>query len=367
MSADWREQRARFPVLERCAYLNAGTFGPLARETLRATSQMRAREEREGRAGRAYFDELLERRERVRGLLAAQIGVEPARLALTTSTTQSVQVVVAGLGIGPDDEVVTTDAEHFGLAGPLMASGATLRIARVRGLAPADVFDAIRSEVTPRTRLIALSAVSWLEGTLFPWRELRETTRRPVLVDGAQAAGAIGVDARPADFFTVSAQKWLCGPDATGALFVRDPESLTPRLVGHFAAESYDVAAGRWEPKPGAARFDPGFAPASALAGLEAALSHLPAGRHERARRLTERFRERLLAAGRDVVTAAGQATLVSFRVRGEPSAATAALHARGVVVRDLPGRDLLRASVGWWNDETDLEELVAALDDAGV
>ena len=137
--------------------------------------------------------------------------------------------------------------------------------------------------------------------------------------------------------------------------------------MSHASAESYDIAAGRWEPKPGAARFDPGFAPASALAGLEAALSHLPDGRHDRARRLAERFREGLVAAGRDVVTAAGQATLVSFRVRGEPAAATAALHARGVVVRDLPASDLLRASVGWWNDESDLEELVAALEAARV
>lgn len=187
MSVDWREQRARFPVLERYAYLNAGTFGPLARETLQATAQLQAREERAGRAGRAYFDEMLERRERVRGLLAAQIGVDSARLALTASTTQGVQVVLAGLGLGPDDEVVTTDAEHFGLAGPLMASGARLRIARVRGLPPSEVYDAIRNEVTPRTRLLALSAVSWIDGTVFPWRELRETTGRPVLVDGAQA------------------------------------------------------------------------------------------------------------------------------------------------------------------------------------
>ena len=56
----------------------------------------------------------------------------------------------------------------------------------------------------------------------------------------------------------------------------------------------YDIAAGTWEPKAGAARFDPVFTPASTLAGLEAALTDLPAGRFERARELTERCRELL-------------------------------------------------------------------------
>jgi L-cysteine/cystine lyase len=55
----------------------------------------------------------------------------------------------------------------------------------------------------------------------------------------------------------------------------------------------------------------------------------------------------------------------VTFRVAGDPSATAAALYERGVVVRDLPSSDLVRASVGWWNDESDLERLVEAL--AGV
>src|SRR2546421_8667842 len=171
--------------------------------------------------------------ERVRALLAAEIAVPAQHLALTDSTTRGVQVVVTGLQLGPDHEVVTTDAEHFGLTGPLLGSGARLRIARVRHLPTEQVFDAVRALVTPRTTLLALSAVSWLDGTVFPWRELREATGVPVLVDGAQAAGAIPVDAGAADFYTVSAQKWLCGPDATGALYVRDPEALSPRPLAY--------------------------------------------------------------------------------------------------------------------------------------
>ena len=360
----WADARARFPVCEEHAYLNAGTFGPLARATIDATDAVRAWEAQHGRAGKAHFDEMLERRESVRALLAAQIRVPAGNVALTESTTQGVHVVVAGLGLGPGDEVVTTDAEHFGLTGPLVASGAALRIARVRDAPAADDFDLIHTQVTPRTTLIATSAVSWIDGKVFLWRELREQTGVPVLVDGAQSAGAIDADANGADFYTVSAQKWLCGPDATGALYVADPGSLPPRLVAYPGAESYDIAAGTWAPKEGARRFDPVFTPASSLAGLEAALTDLPEGRFARARELVERCRELLLAAGHDVVTEAGQSTLVSFRLPGDTAETVAELYRRGVILRELPGTGLLRASVGWWNDERDLARLVDGLSD---
>ena len=358
----WPGQRARFPVLERFAYLNAGTFGPLSRSTLDAMAKLREWEGENGRAGKPYFDQMLEWREAVRRLLAEQIAVPPDQLALTDSTTEGAQIVVVGLGLGPNDEVVTTDVEHFGLTGPLVASGARLRIAPIRDARAADTFELIRREVTPATRLIATSAVSWIDGRVIPWRELRAAPAVPVLVDGAQSAGAIHVDAAAADWYTVSAQKWLCGPAATGALYVRDPDALSPRLVAYSGQAAYDIAAGTWEPKPGALRFDSTFAPTTSLVGLEAALADLPPGRFERAHTLTERCRDLLLAQGFDVATEAGQATLVSIRWHGDTAAAVAGLYERGVIVRELPGTGLLRASVGWWNDGSDLERLVEGL-----
>ena len=358
----WADQRARFPVLERFAYLNAGTFGPLARETFDAMHAVRARELERGRAGPRYYEEMVERRTRVRQRLAGLLHVPAERVATTDSTTQAVHVVLSALRLGPGDEVVTTDSEHFGLLGPLIGTGAELRIARIRDLPAADVFAAVEALVGPRTRLIALSAVSWLNGAVLPWRELRQQTNVAILVDGAQAVGAMDVDVTEADFFTISAQKWLCGPDATGGLYIREPEALSPRLVGTSAAASYDLEAATWVPKEGAPGFQPGMQPVSSLAGLEAALSGLPEGRFERARALTERCRELLVDAGHEVVTEPGQATLVAFRVPGDPADAARALYDRGVIVRDLPGTGTLRASVGWWNNEEDLERLVDAL-----
>jgi L-cysteine/cystine lyase len=63
------------------------------------------------------------------------------------------------------------------------------------------------------------------------------------------------------------------------------------------------------------------------------------------------------------VIVPESRATLVAWRVTADESAdVVARLAESGVIVRDLPGRGLVRASVGWWNDENDLERLVAAL-----
>jgi len=209
--------RRGLPVLRRYAYLNTGSFGPLPRASVAAMQAVERRELEEGRSSRAYFHRVLDEREVLRAELASLLGTHPERIALTSSTTEGCNIVLRGLGIGPGDEVVTTDSEHPGLFGGLVASGATLRIAATRERPTAEILPTIQAQITPRTRLIAISHVSWLNGSVLPVRELAGHGV-PVLVDGAQGVGAIPVDVEElgADYYTVSAQKWLLGPAATG-------------------------------------------------------------------------------------------------------------------------------------------------------
>ena len=346
----FEEARAQFPVLERYAYLNAGTNGPLARATVEAVTAQAERELREGRSGRPQFDAMLEQREIARRELAAVIGVDPALVALVDSTTRGCGVVMTGLGLGPEDEIVVTDQEHFGLTGPVHASGARIVVVQ------ADE-DAILAAVTPRTKLLATSHVLWTTGRRLDLAHLKEASGLPLLVDGAQSAGAIQVDARPFDFYTVSAQKWLCGPEPTGALYVRDPERLRIAAPGYTAQTAYEPS-GAFTPKDGAARFDTGWIGFPVLAGLVTALGTHPEWRYERAAETAARCRE-LLADRVEVLTPPGHSTLVTFRPPGDPTELVAQLFARGVVVRELPGRNMVRASCGWWTSEDDLGRLV--------
>ena len=356
----FEEARAEFPVFERLAYLNAGSNGPLARATVDATIAQERADLETGRGGAAYFDRALELREEVRRKLAAAVGVPDEQLALAISTTNGCNIVLAGLGLGPDDEVVTTDGEHFGLLGALAVSPARVRVAAVRELPPEEALDVLRAEIGPRTRLIALSHVCWMTGNRFPAAELKEITGLPVLVDGAQSAGAIPVDASDYDFFAFSCQKWLCGPDATGGLVVSEPESLRVSAPSYLSQERYEPA-GDFSPRAGASRFDPGWTPPPALAGLSAALDLAPDWRFERAAELAAACRERL-AERFEIVTAPGQGTLVTFRVEGDSAELAKRLYEQGVVVRAVPGFGWIRVSCGWWTSEDDLDRLLSSL-----
>jgi L-cysteine/cystine lyase len=343
------DARAQFPVLDRYAYLNAGSSGPLPRAAVEAARARLERDLAEGRSGKAYMEELFAARERIRAGIAAVLGTSTELVALTDSTTRGCQIAIAGLRLGADDEVVTTDQEHFGLLGPLHESGARVVVA------DADE-EALLAAVTSRTRLIAVSHVLWTTGARLDLERLRRPDGPPLLVDGAQSAGAIPVGLAGADFYTVSAQKWLCGPDPSGALFVRDPERLAVSLPSAFGPLSYE-SDGAFAPKDGARRFDSGWIGGPALAGLETALGVHPDWRYEGAAAAAARCRE-LLAPLVEVVTPPGQSTLVSFRPPGDPTELVASLGERGVIVRELPGQNLVRASCGWWTSEDDLRRL---------
>ena len=357
---DIERLRDEFAVLRRYAYLNAGSDGPVPSAALIAA---RAELERQASEGRfvAHFQRRGELATAVRAAYAALLGCEPTDVALTTSTTEAVSIAVAGLQLGPGDEIVTSDEEHPGVLGPLQAAqeigGATVRVVAL---------DAVADAVGPATRLVACSHVSWVTGSLAP-AALAELDV-PVLLDGAQGVGAVPVDVGElgCDLYAGAGQKWLCGPDGTGMLYVspgiRDRLAPITRSYGSFADPGPGLDAGL---HADARRYDTPSLSAEALAFAEAALVTLaeagwPAV-HERGRALAARLAEALVQRGHTVAPR-GDTTLVAF---SSPQAADERdrLAERAVVVRDLPGRDLLRASVGAWNDERDLERLLEALE----
>src|SRR5262245_5570287 len=305
----------------------------------------------EGRGGEPYFSRALTMRDEVRAKLAGLLGVDAAQVALTRSTTEGCNIVLAGHDLGPDDEIVTSDVEHFGLIGPLHASGARIVTAPE---------DRIVAGVTDRTRLIAISHVSWVTGNSLDPARVKAETGLPILVDGAQSAGAIPVEVDALDYYAISCQKWLCGPDVTGALVVGRPEELPVALPSYFAQTEHRPD-GSYVARGGAERFDSGWIGTPSLAGLSAALDVAPEWRFLRVAEMAAKFRA-ALEERFEVVTKADQAGLVTFRPTSDPIELVAKLRGEGVIVRELPGRNLIRVSCGYWTSDDDLERLLGGL-----
>ena len=356
---DAAELRAEFPVLGRVAYLNAGTCGPVPAAARRALGEAFAVGEADGRLG-PYYERHLALLDRQRQAYAGLLGAPPEDVAVTTSTSDGIARVLSGLELEEGDEVLAPDGEHPGLLGPLL--GATRR----DGIAVRTVpLSDLREHVGPRTRLVACSHVGWVSGEVAP--DLADTGV-PVLLDGAQGVGAVPLDVRALGcaFYAGSGQKWLCGPIGTGMLYVA-PEWHERLKPATFAYTSYADARRALDPDAlheGARRFDaPALSPelsAAALAALDVLAAFGWDRVHERARTLAALLAERLEASGREVAPR-GATTLVAWK-DPDPPATAERLAADGIAVRFLPGTPYVRASVGAWNDESDLERLLVAL-----
>jgi len=350
--------RAAFGVFERKAYLNAGTCGPLPAAAMRALGEVLVSATTEGRSS-AYFQGLLAMREQLRAAYAGLLHAEAENVALTTCTSEGIVRVLNGLDLRPGDEILTCLDEHPGLLGPLSAARAR-RGLEVRTVAFEDLADA----VAPETRLVACSHVSWVDGRLAPdFAGLGV----PVLLDGAQAIGAVPVDvgALGCAFYAGSGQKWLCGPVGTGTLWIAPDWQERVAAPGPVYINLVDASAGLDAvPKPSAARHDTFAqsleATAAALAAIETLAGFGWDALHERSATLAETLVGLLEDSGREVAPRS-RTTLVSWKDPDAPATRDRLAEA-GVVVRDLPGTGLLRASVGAWNDESDLERLLAAL-----
>lgn len=371
MSFDLRAVREELPSARASAYLNAGTFGPLPRVAAQAMHAHVDGSFERGRIGMAGIMAWLGLMDRARAAFARSISAPIDDVALTHCTTDGCNAVLWGLAFEPGDEIVTTSHEHPGLTAPLD------ELARTRGVVIRVAEPDLASIVAacgPRTRVVAFSHVLWTNGDVLPVREIAEAVRKVAspffLIDGAQSVGAIPVSPSElgVDAYTVSGQKWLCGPSGTGALWVRR-EALS--LLGtawpsYFSKQRGAAGATDWA---GARRLDASTVGMTSLAGLCASLEFhqgvVASGGLEAATRMADSLRARLSELSNvRLLAAARPSQLVSFFVDGESAnAVSQRLESLNILVRPIPDVDCVRASVGFWNDEQDLDRLVRALE----
>ncbi|MBN1966817.1 MAG: aminotransferase class V-fold PLP-dependent enzyme, partial [Anaerolineae bacterium] len=198
-----------------------------------------------------------------------------------------------------------------------------------------------------------------------------------VLVDGAQSAGVFDLDLAglEVDYYAVPGQKWLCGPEGIGALYVKPDrlDTLQPTYVGYPSFQSQDWQGG-YTLANGAKRYEIGGTYPATLAGMRASLNWFrhevtPEWAYARIAHLAAHARQAIgaLAGVRLLTPENRQASLVNFLPVGwspaQMAGLVAALAERGFIIRSIPHPPYCaRLSCGFYNTEADIDGVAAAL-----
>ncbi len=372
--------RQDLPAATSRIYLNNGTFGPMPTHVVQVMQERLHYELQNGRLGTESFEKMMgvyaEARTRVAHLLNADV----QEIALTDSTGDGMNVVSYGLNWREGDEVVTTNHEHISALAPLYQIrdrfGIVIRVADLGPKADRSALEVIEPLVTPRTRMIVLSHVTWTTGAVLDVAEVTRFGRAhniPVLVDGAQSAGDIALDfkALDVDFYAIPMQKWLCGPDGTGALYVnrKSQQYITPTYVGYWSVKHEEGV--EWQLEDYAQRFELGGRQTAALAGQAAVLTWMEETvgykwLFERIHTLSDYAYNALQRIPRlEMLTPhVGTSGLIGFTLGDiNVTEVVQKLHDEHTIyIRNIPSTNSLRVSTGFYNTEEEIDILVQAL-----
>ena len=371
--------RAALPSLSAAIQLNTGSAGPMPAEVATAMRELEDYERDFGRAQHEYWLDSLQRMDEARAAVAAVLGGDLDEVAITHAATDGMNIGTWAIDWRGGGRAVASCHEHPGGVGPLYSVcdrfGVELAFAEFAGNAADDeivaLFDGL---ITPGTRLVSISHVLWTTGMVMPVARIAALAHERgalVLVDGAQAAGAIPVNVRDlgVDMYAIPAQKWLLGPEGLGALWVKHEllPDLASSFAGGFSFESAD-SRGTRVAHPDARRFQASNYHRPSVLGMARAIGWLTmyVGLefvHRRGAAMTRRAVDGLAAIdGVELLTPRDRmAGLISFRIRGwDPQAALDELQARTFcIARTLPLVQALRISVGFWTTEDEIDRFL--------
>ncbi|MDE0390026.1 MAG: cysteine desulfurase [Rhodospirillales bacterium] len=397
---DVERVRADFPILSRSVhgkpltFLDSGASAQKPRQVIDAISRCYEAEyanihrgvyELSAKATEAYEGA----RARVQRFINARSASE---IVFTKGTTEAINLVATSWGgafLGEGDEVVLSVLEHHANIVPWQLlrqrTGIVLKVVPTdeHGAFPLDAYEVL---VGPRTKLVALTHVSNVLGTVVPVAEvvrIAHADGAKVLIDGAQGIvhQPVDVQALDVDFYCFSGHK-LYGPSGIGVLYGKEAllAAMPPYQGGGDMIERVTFERTTFAPPP--ARFEAGTPPIAGTVGLHAAIDYVAsfdsaavsAHEHDLLAYATERLSA--LNSVRFYGTAQGKAAIVSFTMDGvHPHDIGTILDRAGVAVRvghhcaqplmdhfDIAGT--VRASFGLYNTRGDIDRLIDGLDE---
>jgi selenocysteine lyase/cysteine desulfurase len=366
--AYWWKVRSQFNVVDGLTYMNNGTLGPMPRVVFEANDRyLREIMEDPTNGGRA------EEVDKVREKVAQFVGVTADEIALTRSTTEGMNIFAHGFDWKAGDEVLYCTHEHGGGRGPFLnlEKRVGIKIVTIEVPSPPQGIDQIvglfEKAITPRTKMIMVSHITYVTGLVMPIKELADLAHRRGLllsVDGAHPLGMMDLDlkATGVDHYAAAGQKWLLCGTGTGVCYVkRDVQERIWALMGPPG-----------DPKRGARKYEAfGQRDVPSVLGMSAALDfQLAIGKKNieaRDRALSTRLRAGLkdipgvkLWTSNDPALSAG---LTLFSVRDIPMAnvVKAVMERDRIFIRTMGTGNLnaCRASTHMYNMPEEIDRLI--------
>ena len=394
---DWAAVRADFPLLTRevhgkpLVYLDSANTGQKPAPVIEAVDDFYRRHNANvSRAVHALGTEATEAYEAARAKLARFVNVRADELVLCSGTTFALNLVAYSWALPrlkAGDAIVLTRMEHHANIVPwqLVAerTGATIKVADVTDAGTLDL-DALFALLTPEVKLLGVTHVSNVLGTVNPVREIcREARRRGVVtvVDGSQAAPHLALDiaAIGCDFYAFTGHK-MCGPTGTGALWARREHlaAMPPFLGGGEMIKEVRFEGTVYNDPPH--RFEAGTPNIAGFVGLGAAVDYLSALGMDhvaaRERALLAHANEALadVEGLRIIGQAPDKAAVISFLVEGahahdiatlldlEGVAVRSGHHCAHPLMRRFGVPATCRASLAFYNTHEEIDAFVTAL-----
>ncbi|MBI4185077.1 MAG: cysteine desulfurase [Proteobacteria bacterium] len=396
---DVARARADFPILKRevhghpLVYLDSAASAQKPRQVLDAMREVYETSYANVHRGVYYLSERAtalyeEAREKARRFVNARSRHE---IVFTKGGTEAINLVAASYGRGflkAGDEVVVSELEHHSNIVPWQilreSAGIVLKVARIEDDGDFRP-EALERAITPRTRLVAISHMSNVLGTVLPAKEIVAIAHAhgaKVLLDGCQAAVHLSVDVQEigCDFYAFTGHK-VYGPNAIGVLYGREDllAAMPPYQGGGEMIKLVTFEKTTFADPP--AKFEAGTPPIVPAIGLGVALDYLESlGRERIARHEAEVLAYGMERLGRInrlrlVGTAPSKASVLSFVLdEVHPHDVATVLDRAGVAVRAghhcaqplmqrLGLAATVRASLGLYSTRSDIDALVAALD----
>ena len=195
----------------------------------------------------------IEMREKVREKLASYAGIQTDELVLTRNTTESMNIIIQGIKLDRGDEILRTNLEYPNIIQALdmrgRRFGTKVRIVDVpiHPKSQQEIVDKVIGAVNNKTKVILISHMVFLNGQVFPVKEVCAKAREmglETIVDGAHSFSHVDMDVSEigCDYYASSLHKWLGAPLGNGLLYVKkgNAERLWP-LYGDTAYDDDNI------------------------------------------------------------------------------------------------------------------------------